>query len=324
MAKLEEIKFPVSGQIEEFEKKFSSSMKSSVPLLNKITHYIVKRKGKQIRPLFVFLSANMHGDVSESTFSAASLIEILHTATLVHDDIVDDSNMRRGFFSLNALWKNKISVLVGDYLLSQGLLLAMENKEYDLLQIVSKATQEMSEGELLQIEKARRLDIKEEVYFEIIRKKTASLIASCCACGASSVKADEQVVQKMHKFGEMIGIAFQIKDDLLDYEKTSLIGKPKGVDIKEKKMTLPLIYVLNTVPDKERKKVIKAIKYNHDNPKKVAEIIEKVKSNGGIEYANKIMEQYRDDALKILKEFPQNKYRDSLEQLVLFTTERKK
>jgi len=207
MNELKKIKQPVAVQIKDFEVKFNSSMQSSVPLLNKITKYILKRKGKQMRPLFVFLSANMHGDVCESTYSAASLIELLHTATLIHDDVVDDSNMRRGFFSLNALWKNKISVLVGDFLLSRGLLLAMNNKEYDLLQIVSRATQEMSEGELLQIEKARRLDIEEGVYFEIIRKKTASLIASCCACGTSSVGADEVTVQKMHKFGEFVGIA---------------------------------------------------------------------------------------------------------------------
>ena len=253
MGSLTEIKQPIQQYLSVFEKKFRDSMLSSVPLLNIITRYIVKRKGKQMRPMFVFLSAKLVGDVNDSTFTAASLIELLHTATLVHDDVVDDSNKRRGFFSINALWKNKIAVLVGDYLLSRGLLLSLENEEFDLLKIVSNATKEMSEGELLQIEKARKLDIEEDIYFEIIRKKTASLIASCCAAGASSVKAKEDDIERIRLFGELTGIAFQIKDDLFDYEKTNATGKPAGIDIKEQKMTLPLIYTLNNCSSKNKK-----------------------------------------------------------------------
>src|ERR1019366_3768218 len=251
-----EIKAPVAKEMAEFEVKFKSSMKSSVPLLNKITNYIVKRKGKQMRPLFVFLSAKVCGEINEATYRAASLIELLHTATLVHDDVVDDSNERRGFFSINALWKNKIAVLVGDYLLSKGLILSVENNDHNLLKIVSNAVKVMSEGELLQIEKARRLDIKEDIYFEIIRQKTASLIAACCACGAASTGCNEEVISKMHRFGELIGIAFQIKDDLFDYGPDGKIGKPTGIDIKESKMTLPLIYALSKAGYGDRRKII--------------------------------------------------------------------
>ena len=242
MNTIKEIKKPIQQEMLLFEKKFKDSLNSKVPLLDKILHYIVKRKGKQMRPMFVFLSGKLFGEINESSFRAASLIELLHTATLVHDDVIDDANMRRGFFSINALWKNKIAVLVGDYLLSKGLLMSLENEEYDLLQIVSKAVKEMSEGELLQIEKARKLDIEEDVYFEIIRQKTATLIAACCACGAVTAKQDKETVERMRKFGELIGIAFQMKDDLFDYYNEDVIGKPTGIDIKEQKMTLPLIY----------------------------------------------------------------------------------
>mgnify|MGYP000144794908 CR=1 FL=1 len=323
MPTLSEIQTPVKSQIAEFETRFRRSMRSSVPLLDRITGYLVKRKGKQLRPLFVFLTAELCGGTTEPTFRAASLIELLHTATLIHDDVVDDSNERRGFFSLNALWKNKISVLVGDFLLSKGLLLAIDNNDIELLRIVSNATREMSEGELLQIEKARRLDISEEVYFEIIRKKTASLIASCCACGASSVNADDEMVKKMHRFGELTGIAFQIKDDLFDYSRSFDTGKPSAIDIKEKKMTLPLIYLLNNSSWLEKQKIINTVKNHNDKPDKVAALIKRVKESGGIDYAEKHMLEYRDKALELLMEFPAGPARDSLEKLVVFTTERR-
>lgn len=322
MASLNEIKAPVEQHITEFEKKFRGSMRSSVPLLDRITAYLVKRKGKQIRPLFVFLTAEIAGGVNETTYRAASLIELLHTATLIHDDVVDDSNERRGFFSLNALWKNKVSVLVGDFLLSKGLLLSLDNNDFELLRIVSDATREMSEGELLQIEKARKLDIQEDVYFEIIRKKTASLIASCCASGAASAGADKETIARMHRFGELTGIAFQIKDDLFDYSKSIETGKPNGIDIKEKKMTLPLIYLLNNSGWLEKKKIISTVKYYNENPLRVASLIKQVNDAGGIAYAEKRMLEYRDLALKMLLEFNPSPARDSLEKLVIFTTER--
>ncbi len=318
-----EIKAPVAKEMAEFEVKFKSSMKSTVSLLDKITNYIVKRKGKQMRPLFVFLSAKVCGEMNESTYRAASLIELLHTATLVHDDVVDDSNERRGFFSVNALWKNKIAVLVGDFLLSRGLLLSIENKDFHLLGLVSNAVREMSEGELLQIEKARKLDINEEVYFDIIRKKTASLIASCCACGASSVTSDEKVIENMRAFGEAVGIAFQIKDDLFDYGDGSNIGKPTGIDIKEKKMTLPLIYTLNNASFLDKRKIINIVKNNNNNPKKVAEVIDFVVKSGGIHYAEKRMNEYKEKALNILSTFPDSPSKTSLAGLVKYTTERK-
>jgi len=309
--------------MDEFEDKFRDSMRSSVPLLDKITHYIVKRKGKQLRPMFVFLSAKLCGQMNESTYRAAALIELLHTATLVHDDVVDDSNIRRGFFSVNALWKNKIAVLVGDYLLSRGLLLAVDNSDFHLLRIVSNAVREMSEGELLQIEKARKLDIDEKIYFDIIRQKTAVLIASCCSCGAASVTEDKEVIEKMRNFGELAGIAFQIKDDLFDYGTGEHIGKPTGIDIKEKKMTLPLIYALSKSTYLEKRKIINIIKNNNNDPEKVAEVIDFVLKSGGIEYANQCMNEYKQKALDVLATFKDNDSKKSLIELVKFTTERK-
>lgn len=324
MTSLNEIKAPVEEHIKEFEKRFRGSMKSPVPLLNTITNYLIKRKGKQMRPLFVFLSASTCGEISDSTYRAASLIELLHTATLVHDDVVDDSNKRRGYFSLNALWQNKIAVLIGDYLLSKGLLLSLDNDDFELLKIVSEATREMSEGELLQIEKARRLDIQEDIYFEIIRKKTASLIASCCAAGAASVGADKMTIDKMHKFGELTGIAFQIKDDLFDYNKTFDTGKPSGIDIKEKKMTLPLIYTLNNSSYSQKRSIIYTVKNHNQDKKKVYELMETVRNSGGITYATQKMYEYRDQALNLLNDFPESQSLHSLREMVVFTTERNK
>jgi octaprenyl-diphosphate synthase len=285
-------------------------------------NYIVKRKGKQMRPLFVFLSAGTCGTISEATYRGASLIELLHTATLVHDDVVDDSNYRRGFFSINALWKNKIAVLVGDFLLSRGMALALDNKDFNLLSIVNTAVQKMSEGELQQMERARHLDITEEVYFEIIRQKTASLISSCCAVGASSVSAEDARVEQMQKFGECVGMAFQIKDDLFDYGEEE-IGKPVGIDIKEKKITLPLIFALKNASWLEKKKILWIVKNDSDKPKKVKQVIEFVKKGGGIEHARAAMNKYYEQALDILKSFPESNYRSSLQDLVKFTIERK-
>ncbi len=321
--KLDDIKQPVADELEIFEKKFRESMKSHVPLLDRVTHYIVKRKGKQLRPMFVLLCARLFGNIGDKTYNAAALVELLHTATLVHDDVVDDAYYRRGFFSVNALWKNKISVLVGDYLLSKGLLLSINNDHFDLLKILSKAVKEMSEGELLQMEKARKLDIKEDVYFEIIRQKTASLISSACACGAASVIDDVAEIDKVRLFGEKIGIAFQIKDDLFDYGNHE-IGKPKGIDIKERKMTLPLIFALNKTSFFEKKRIVNIVKNESKNPRKVDEVILFVRQSGGIEYATEKMKQYRQDALDILQTFPDNEARKSLADLVLFTTERTK
>jgi octaprenyl-diphosphate synthase len=324
MTIIEQIKASIASEMETFEIKFRESMKSQVPLLDKITYFIVKRKGKQIRPMFVFLSAKLTGTLNESTYIAASLIELLHTATLVHDDVVDDSTERRGFFSINALWKNKIAVLVGDYLLSRGLLLSVDNNEYRLLQIVSNTVREMSEGELLQIEKARKLNINESTYFDIIRQKTASLIASCCACGAASVKADEAVIERMRLFGEKVGIAFQIKDDLLDYGMGVDIGKPIGIDIQEKKLTLPIIYVLNNASFFERKKIVNIIKNYNDDFDKVSWLIKHVIDKGGIQYATQKMIEYKNSALEILYEFPESEARKSLELLVNYTIDRSK
>lgn len=324
MASIDHIKKPIQAEMAAFEPKFKEAMKSKVALLDRITHYIVRRKGKQLRPMLVFLTAKLHGEVRESTYRGASLIELMHTATLVHDDVVDDSNMRRGFFSINALWKNKIAVLVGDYLLSKVLLLAVDNREHELLQIVSTAVREMSEGELLQIEKARRLDIDEEIYFEIIRQKTASLIASCCGVGTASAGADEETVALMRQFGEDLGIAFQIKDDLFDYQPSNNTGKPTGIDIKEQKMTLPLIYALNNATSSDRKRIIRTVKKHHDNPKKVAEVIEYVQQSGGIEYATQRMYEYRDKALNVLQTYPDSEYKDALLQLVEYVISRKK
>ncbi|MCX6284622.1 MAG: polyprenyl synthetase family protein [Bacteroidetes bacterium] len=324
MTTLSDIKQPIREHIESFEKSFMASMKSPVPLLDTVTRYILKRKGKQMRPMFVFLSAGLHGPINESTYTAASMIELLHTATLVHDDVVDDSNLRRGFFSINALWKNKIAVLVGDYLLSKGLLVSLEKDEFRLLKIVSDAVREMSEGELLQIEKARRLDIEEEVYFEIIRKKTASLIASCCATGAATTTNDRDIQQKMWQFGELAGTAFQIRDDLFDYEKHNATGKPGAADIREQKMTLPLIYLLKQSARGVKRHIISTVKNHHNDQKRVAELIAKVESAGGLKYAHEKMLEYRGRALDILEGFPDNEYRKSLKQLLMYSTEREK
>ena len=311
--------------MEFFEVKFKASMVSKVSLLNRITHYIVRRKGKQMRPMFVFLVAKLvsNGNFKEKTYRGAAIIELIHTATLVHDDIVDDSNRRRGFFSLNALWKNKIAVLVGDFLLSKGLLLSIDNDDFDILKIISTAVREMSEGELLQIEKARRLDITEEVYFDIIKQKTATLIAACCGIGAASVDADKEDIENMKEFGQLIGIAFQIKDDLFDYTDDK-IGKPTGIDIKEQKMTLPLIYALNNCTNKEKKWLINSVKrYNKDN-NRVKEVISFVKKNGGIEYTVKKMKEYQERALDILYKYPDSEYKNSLITMVNYVIEREK
>lgn len=320
---ISEIQEPVKKDIKKFEAHFKASMKTSVPLLDKITYYIVQRKGKQIRPLFVFLSAQMLGTISDKTHNAAALIELLHTATLVHDDVVDDSEMRRGFFSINALWKNKIAVLVGDFLLSSGLLLALDNDHFDLLKILSVAVKEMSEGELLQIEKARKLDIDEEIYYSIIKQKTASLIAASTSAGAKSVTDDLDLVSKMRDFGETIGMAFQIKDDLFDYGDEA-IGKPTGIDIKEKKMTLPLIYALNNTDRKTKKHIINSIKRESTNPKVVKEVINFVKDSGGLQYATDKMNAYKTQALAILDTLPQNDANASLRKLVDFVIMRNK
>ena len=322
---VEQIKQPIAYEMELFEQKFLLSMSSKVALLNRITHYIVNRKGKQMRPMFVFLVAKMvsNGEISERTYRGASVIELIHTATLVHDDVVDDSNRRRGFFSVNALWKNKIAVLIGDYLLSKGLLLSIDNNDFDLLKIISIAVREMSEGELLQIEKARKLDITEAIYYEIIRQKTATLIAACCSLGAASVKPESLHVETMRKFGELIGMAFQIKDDLFDYTDMQ-IGKPTGIDIKEQKMTLPFIYVLNQASKKDKNWLINSIKNHNKDSKRVKEVIAFVRKSGGLDYAEKKMKQFQQEALQILQNYPESDYRNSLELIVNYVIERKK
>ena len=324
MSEIKEIKKPIVDEMNLFENKFKKSLKTTVPLLDKIMHYIIKRKGKQMRPMFVFLCAKLFGETKESAYTAASLIELLHTATLVHDDVIDESNFRRGVFSINALWKNKISVLVGDFLLSRGLLLAVEKNEFELLKIVSHAVKDMSEGELLQIEKTRKLNITEEVYYEIIRKKTAALISACCAAGASSSKTNSENISQMKIFGEKVGIAFQIKDDLFDYTQNPLIGKPTGLDIREKKMTLPLIYTLNQVNKQEKSFIINTIKNDSKNSKKVEQIINLVKENKGLEFAENKMNEYYSESIKILEKFDDNEAKDSLKKLVEFVVRRKK
>ena len=323
MQSLKEIQQPITSELAKFERTFKQSMQSSVPLLDIITQYLYKQKGKQMRPMFVFFSAGLCGEINESTYRGASLVELLHTASLVHDDVVDDANERRGFFSINALWKNKVAVLVGDFLLAKGLLLSVNNNESDLLKIVSEAVEQMSEGELLQIEKARKLDIKEEIYYEIIRKKTASLIASCCASGASSVGASPEIVEKMRLFGEKVGLAFQIKDDLFDFGLDD-VGKPVGNDIKEKKMTLPLIHALSQTTTSKKRYMINLVKNHNENPDKVKEVIEFVRNSGGLKYATERMIQFQQEAFDILNEFPDSPYREGLFQLVKFTTERNK
>jgi octaprenyl-diphosphate synthase len=312
----------IEEELKIFEEHFAQSMKSGKGLLDRIMSFIIKRKGKQMRPMFVFLAAKVAGGTDERTFRAASLIELLHTATLVHDDVVDEANMRRGFFSINALWKNKVAVLVGDYLLSKGLLLSVEHGDYPILKIVSKAVKEMSEGELLQIEKTRKLDIKEDIYFEIIRSKTASLLAAACSAGAWSVTENEAEAEKMRQFGEKLGISFQIKDDLFDYGHDN-IGKPTGIDIREKKMTLPLIYTLQTAEETTRRKIIYIVKNQNTQKDKVEEVIGLVKQHGGIEYARTKMEAYQKEALDILHSFPPSEARDAMEDLVAYVTSRK-
>lgn len=319
--KLKSIQAPIAQEMTEFEGKFRDFMKSRVFLLDKIMNYIVKRKGKQMRPMFVFLTAGATGTISEKTYRGAALIELLHTATLVHDDVVDDSNYRRGFFSINALWKNKIAVLVGDYLLSRGLLLSVDNEDFDLLKIVSEAVREMSEGELLQLEKARRLDITEDIYYEVIRQKTASLIASCCATGAQSSNAEPEWVDRMRVFGEKVGMAFQIKDDLFDYG-TQEVGKPLGIDIKEKKMTLPLIHALQQADKKQRRHIINLVKNHSHKNTKVREVISFVKETGGMDYATQVMERYYREAIEVIEPLPDSPHKQSLKDLVQFTIER--
>lgn len=322
---IEQIKQPIKTEMELFEQKFHLAMSSKVALLNRITYYIVNRKGKQMRPMFVFLVAKMvsGGNVNERTYRGASVIELIHTATLVHDDVVDDSNQRRGFFSINALWKNKIAVLVGDYLLSKGLLLSIDNNDFDLLKIISVAVREMSEGELLQIQKARRLDITESVYYDIIRQKTATLIAACCALGAKSMIDDAVQVENIRLFGELIGMAFQIKDDLFDYSEAA-IGKPTGIDIKEQKMTLPLIHVLNNCTSKQKSWVINSIKNHNKDKQRVKEVITFVKDQNGLQYAEIKMIQFQQHALTLLDVYPESVYKSALIQMVNYVIERKK
>ena len=312
----------ISEELRTFEKKFSDAVKSNTPLLDRIMKYIIKRKGKQLRPMFVFLCAKLHGEVNESTYRAAALVELLHTATLVHDDVVDESLERRGFFSINAIWKNKIAVLVGDYLLSKGLLLSTTNNDFEHLHILSEAVKQMSEGELLQMEKSRKLNLSEDIYFEIVKNKTASLLSSACAVGAYTTSKDLATTELMKSFGENVGIAFQIKDDLFDYG-TEKIGKPTGNDIKEKKLTLPLIYTLNKVDKTTRKKLIYILKNENKNPASVKFVITTVVENGGIKYAENKMNEYRDEALKILHQFNNTDVRTALEELVRYTTDRK-
>jgi octaprenyl-diphosphate synthase len=324
MSELNQLKKPIEVELKEFQKVFRSSFKSSVSLLDVITRYILRSKGKQMRPMIVLYSSKLFGEINEKTYRSASLIELLHTATLVHDDVVDDSDRRRGIFSINALWKNKIAVLVGDFLLSRGMLLALQAKDYETLEIVSDAVKEMSEGELLQIEKARKLDIDENVYYDVIRKKTASLLASCFAAGAASVTDNEESIKKMWDIGENLGMAFQIKDDIFDFQKTNLIGKPTGIDIKEKKMTLPLIYLLNNSSSYEKKKIINSIKRHSTDSKYVDKIIEQVKNSGGLEYAEEKMLEFKAKAVESLMTFPENEARLALEKIVDFTISRKK
>lgn len=323
MSQIDLIKRPITQELDLFETKFREAMKSNVPLLDTIMTYIVKRKGKQVRPMFVFFSAKLFNGINDSTYRAASLVELLHTATLVHDDVVDDSDERRGFFSINALWKNKIAVLVGDYLLSKGLLLSVKNKDYHLLEIVSESVEAMSEGELLQIEKTRNLNLSEEIYYDIIRKKTASLIASCCAIGAASAGANAEQIEQMRLFGEKIGIAFQMKDDLLDYGDSE-IGKPTGIDLKEKKLTLPIIYTINNSDRSTRNFIINTIKNHNNNKSKVTEVIKYVNEHDGIAYTRKAMERHKNEALTLLNNVSESPYKENLKELVAYVIDRTK
>lgn len=321
---LDTIKQPIATELRIFEGRFRDAVRSNVPLLDKVTWYIVQRKGKQVRPMIVLLSARMFGGINEASYTAASLVELIHTATLVHDDVVDDAHLRRGFFSINALWKNKVAVLVGDFLLSQALLMTVKNKQYKMLEVLNTAVREMAEGELLQMEKARRLDIKEEVYYEIIRQKTASLIAAACCAGAvSNAEGNEEIEKKMWLFGEKTGMAFQIRDDLFDFGDDD-VGKPLGIDIKEKKMTLPLIYALSKAESSDRRRIINIVKNQSDRKDKVAEVIRFVRESGGIEYAREAMYHFRQEAFDILETCPESPARQSLKELLVYVTERKK
>lgn len=324
MSKLDDIKRPVKHDLNEFEPYFRSSMSSKVPLLDVITNYIYRRKGKQLRPLIVFLSAGLNGKINQSTYVAAGMIELLHTATLIHDDVVDEAYERRGFFSINAIWRSKIAVLVGDYLLSKGLLLSIEKNEIELLRIMSQAVKDMSEGELLQIERSRKMDIDESTYFEIIQKKTASLLASCAANGATSVGSDPEMIQRMKDFGTYLGMAFQIKDDLFDYQPQGVIGKPTGNDIKEKKLTLPLIYSLTKVSKSEQSDILKLIRSSKKSSKAVEKVVAFVQKNGGLDYSIQKMQEFKDKALQILALYPESEFRSSLEMLTDYVVERSK
>ena len=323
MMHIDEIMAPIENEMKEFDIHFSSQLKSKVPLIDKITNYIIKRKGKQLRPMFLFLTAKMLGEITHKTYQAASLVELLHTATLVHDDVVDDANERRGFFSINALWKNKIAVLVGDYMLSRILLLSIENKNIRVLEIVARAVREMSEGVLLQIEKARTLDITEEIYFEVIRKKTASLIATVCEAASASVDREDQA-NNMREFGELVGLAFQIKDDLFDYGTGEDIGKPTGLDIRERKMTLPLIYALKNADKKTKRDLIYIIKNKNEERKEVEKAVLIVKNSGGLAYASDKMHELKNKALLLLKDIPNSEAKTALIGLVNYTIERTK
>ncbi|MEA1897920.1 MAG: polyprenyl synthetase family protein [Bacteroidota bacterium] len=324
MSKIDKIKFPIKQEMKEFDRFFKSSLKSKVPLVDIITNYILRRKGKRLRPMFVFLSAKMLGEINEASYTAASLIELLHTATLIHDDVVDESYERRGFFSINALWKSKIAVLLGDYLLSKGLLLALEKKEFEVLEIVAEAVREISEGELFQIQKSRKLDISETEYFEIIRKKTATLIAACTATGAKSIGAAQETISNMKDFGKHAGIAFQIRDDLFDYQKNGLVGKPRGNDIKEKKLTLPLIYSLEKASRKKRKHILRLIVRQGKSSGYLEEIIRFVEDSGGIDYSIQKMHEYKNIALESISSYPENESKLALIELVNYSIDRKK
>jgi octaprenyl-diphosphate synthase len=324
MTRIKKIKSPVNAELKSFESYFKNALKSDIPLLGTILNYLYRTKGKQLRPMFVFLSAKLHGEPNEFSLLAACSVELLHSATLIHDDVVDESYERRGTFSINALWKNKLAVLVGDYILAKGLLLQLENKKYDFLTLISRAVQDMSEGEILQVKKSRKLDIDEETYFKIIRKKTASLIAVCMAIGAASVTNDEKIIEKMYSIGQAAGIAFQIKDDIFDYQKKGLIGKPTGNDIKEKKITLPLIHVLNNSDPGERRRIIRLIKRKNNNSEVVKQLISQVTEKGGLIYATKKMNEFRDKAINDIMEFPHSEARDSLIELMDYITTRKK
>jgi octaprenyl-diphosphate synthase len=324
MSELDQIKEPIASELKHFETYFRDVMKTRVPLLNLVINYLLRRKGKQMRPILVFLVARLVGKPNSSTYTAAALIEMLHTATLVHDDVVDESFERRGFFSINAIWKSKVAVLLGDYLLAKGLLLAIQNKEYALLNIVADAVKEMSEGELMQIRNSRKLNVSQEEYFEIIRKKTATLISCCSSCGAKSVGMGDDVVLEMQKFGELLGIAFQIKDDLLDYQINSVTGKPAGNDLQESKLTLPLIFALENAESSEKRKILRLMHSNGNDRKRMTEIRSFINKYKGLEYASSKMTEYTELALQKLEAYPENEIRGSLQQFVRYTIYRNK